>query len=506
MAGGLLVAAVALIYIGRLDQAAGLMVDDAWYIVLAKALAQGDGFRLISSATTEILPAVPPGFPALLAAVFWVTPSYPDNLMWLKLVSVVAMLLVGSVCWLDFTRNRGVPAPHATLLVVAIVLTPSLVFLATSTVMSECVFMLAQVLAVILVERIAREDAGDNRAPIVAGILTAIVLLIRTAGAALLIAAVAYLVIAKRRRQAAIFMGAIAVCMAPWIWYAREHAPTMEERLAHGGSIAFSYEQLLTMERIDDPLAGAASTGRMARRGASNIAGVLSRDMGAILLPSIYRGGNESGQEVISIGGPRGGSMGITTGTTTISLIFSAIVLAGWLLNRLERYAMPGLLLATSLVMMAPVGGQTFRYLVPLTPFIVLFFWHGLRGNVVARIAVMCLVGFHLMDHGVYLERKVNSTTEWIDDAREMNELMSWISTHVDASGFVATTNPGLVYLATGHRSIASAYHLRNWSSWKASGIRYVVATLGGIQLPEGQLGGRLLYRTSRSGLWIVEM
>ena len=49
---GLTVIAVA-IYALRLDDAAGLIVDDAWYILLAKALAGGDGYRLISSATIQ---------------------------------------------------------------------------------------------------------------------------------------------------------------------------------------------------------------------------------------------------------------------------------------------------------------------------------------------------------------------------------------------------------------------------------------------------------------------
>ena len=35
--------AIGVIYALRIDDVAGLMVDDAWYIVLAKALAQGEG-------------------------------------------------------------------------------------------------------------------------------------------------------------------------------------------------------------------------------------------------------------------------------------------------------------------------------------------------------------------------------------------------------------------------------------------------------------------------------
>ena len=72
--------AVLAIYILRLDHAAGLYVDDAWYIVLAKALWHGDGFRLISSAATPILPAFPPGFAMILAPVVGLTvPGHGDQ-------------------------------------------------------------------------------------------------------------------------------------------------------------------------------------------------------------------------------------------------------------------------------------------------------------------------------------------------------------------------------------------------------------------------------------------
>jgi len=71
------IAAVAAVYVLRLDSAAGLYVDDAWYIVLAESLWRGEGFRLISSATTPILPAFPPGFPLILAPIVGLFPSFP---------------------------------------------------------------------------------------------------------------------------------------------------------------------------------------------------------------------------------------------------------------------------------------------------------------------------------------------------------------------------------------------------------------------------------------------
>jgi hypothetical protein len=62
VAGLILTVLVLAIYVLRLNSGAGIMVDDAWYDVLAKALANGDGFRLIGSATTVIQSLYPPGF------------------------------------------------------------------------------------------------------------------------------------------------------------------------------------------------------------------------------------------------------------------------------------------------------------------------------------------------------------------------------------------------------------------------------------------------------------
>jgi hypothetical protein len=103
------VVAVFAIYLLRLDPAAGLYVDDAWYIVLARALWQGDGFRLISSAATPILPAFPPGFAMILAPVVGMTAAFPANVIALKAVSIVAMAGVGLATYYYLSRFSAVP-------------------------------------------------------------------------------------------------------------------------------------------------------------------------------------------------------------------------------------------------------------------------------------------------------------------------------------------------------------------------------------------------------------
>ena len=92
-------AAFAALYVLRLDDVAGVYVDDAYYVVLAQAIARGQGYALISSAVGPILPAFPPGFALLLAPVIAVTPEFPGNIAALKTVSIAAMLGVAALTY-----------------------------------------------------------------------------------------------------------------------------------------------------------------------------------------------------------------------------------------------------------------------------------------------------------------------------------------------------------------------------------------------------------------------
>lgn len=498
-------AGVVALYLLRVDNVAGLYVDDAWYILLGKALASGEGYRLISSATTPLLPVVPPGFPALLSIGFWISPSFPENLFLLKSISILAALGAGVVCWLDFTRHRNVPPAHATLLVAAATLTPAIVFLATSTVMAECVFTFGQLAAVVLVERIKRREPDYAAPAVIAGLATAAVILIRTAGAAVAVAAVAYLALGRRWRQLAIYAAVVAFAVTPWQLYSTAHAPTEAEREAHGGTIVYSYDRLLTTARLNDPNAGTLGVRDLMLRVKDNVFGIVVRDLGGIFVPSLYRGPAESGEETMSIGAPGQGSMGAAAGTMGVSLLFGVLIALGWIGTASERLAMPALLVATSIAIVTPVSVPTFRYIVPLTPYLLLFLWHGLGRRAVARVVLTCVVGFHLLDHTGYIQHKRAGTADWLVDARENDALLDWMVANVRGPGEVAASNPALVYLRTGRRTVASVRRTSNWERWRALGVRYVVSTLGD-SLPPRELNARLLFRTDQRGFWVVAM
>jgi hypothetical protein len=510
-----LVAAVLTIYVLRLNGAAGLMVDDGYYMMLAKALSEGEGYRLVSSATTAMVPLYPPGFPALLSIVFRLFPEFPQNVWLLKCVSIAAMLGVGLLTY-AYSRRRQMSQELAACVAVAIAITPAFVFLATSTVMSECVFTLFQLATVLLVHRSAdARDSGQARLFTIGAALTAgAIVLVRSAGLGLVLAVGLWFLKERMWKRAALFGSVAVLCILPWMLYARAHAPTPVERVLHGGSIVYSYGEQIWMRWAGDPASGTVTLREFPARVGVNIADVFGRGIGGLFIPTLFRGPAESGEEMVALGGAAGlgwGSMGSARATVLISLVLSGLVLLGFVRTAREHVTVAELLVPISFGIIFLWPFWTFRFVVPLAPYLFFYLVAGIRTVAplrVARIALICMIGLNLSDHLRYVldarDPERTARVSWLVQARETNEILEWMARNLDA-GSVATTNPGLVYLRTGHKTLSFERPLDDWSTWKSRGVRYV-ASFVAVELPVSSRGGfKLLYR-SPSGFWVIEI
>jgi hypothetical protein len=488
--------AIALIYFLRLNPAAGLIDDDAWYVLLARSLATGGGYRLPDGG----LPKYPPGFPLLLAPFFLAGTAFPSNVIALKLVSVAAMFGVG-VASVRYLERRSIPRPFALGAAAAIVLTPALVFLATSTLMSECVFTLALLVSVILVERAVR--AGTRTSVAAAGVMAAVTLLLRTAGAPLLIAAPLYFALKRQWSFAALFLVVSLACLAPWIAYSSS--------LPHSDTTS-SYTTELGRRWADDPSSGRASAREIPERLWRNTLDIFGRDVGALVLPELFRGPSESGEETISVGGAwslmASGSMGSARGTMVVSFVLSAVALVGFLAAFRRGCTVAEFLVPLSLGLIVIWPFWSFRFVVPLTPFLFFYLLNGVRAlsparwGSIARVGLACVVLMHIADHAIYIARPQASV--WMQNYDEVDGLLTWMQQHLDGPGDVAATNPALVTLRTGRTAVPSGEMVKNWDAWKARGVRYIVAFRGGVELP-GTRPYTLLYRTNRRGLFVAQ-
>ena len=504
--GALAALITAAVYLFRLDRVVGMYVDDAWYVLFGKALAAGHGYTMVNAPMPGLLPPGPPGFPALLSLVFLIQPAFPGNVFWLKSVSIAAMFGVAIMSYRYFVQ-RHVHETLAMALAVATAITPAFVFFATSTVMSECVFTLAQLGTVWLVNR-----STTTRSTIGAAICGALTVLTRTAGLALVLAVTLNLLATRRFRHALVFAMIAGLCVAPWFWYERAHTAPLVQRLQHGGAHVFTYGEQFWMRWAGDPTAGPVTIADVPVRVASNLVDVFGRDVGGIVLPTLYRGAAESGEEAIALGGYFApASMGSAPGAMVISFLLSAIALAGFAAAVRQGPTAAEFLVPISLAVTVLFPMWCFRFVLPLTPFLFFYLVSGIRVLAstrfvpVARIALLVVIGLNLLDHAQYMFKlHTRRPTDWIADAEEITAVTDWMGHHLPPDARVATTNPPLVYLSTGRQTVASNDLRANWQGWQARHIDYVASLLPS-QLPDPRLPYRVLYQSDHRRYWVIE-
>lgn len=517
---------VAPVYLLRLDRAAGLYVDDAWYIVLAKALWAGEGFRLISSATTPLLPAFPPGFPMILAPVVGVFPNFPDNVTALKMVSIAAMFGVGIAAYRYLLRACEAPPLVAGAVAAITVLTPAFVFLATSSVMAEATFTLAQLGFALAVDAVSRRrEQPSLRHVIGCGVIAGVTLLVRLAGIATIAAGVLYLARRRGWRTAAVCAAVAAACYAPWAAYAAANRAPLEQRAGHGGSIAYGYAELVLMRHGGEPGSGRVTPREIPSRVLFNVINIFGRDAGAFVFPAAYRGPDESGQEVFVLSGETGlRATGMGTGSlvVTISVAVSAVALIGFARRVRKRATVAEYITSLTIAMVVLVPARTFRYILPLAPFILFYFFCGIetiaawvrRGASPGvfgfgppfRVAAASVLALLVIEHVQYIQLARNGPPPaWLRDYEEARHVTDWINANLHDRTPIASSNPGLIYLTTGRKTVALSNPRTHLEEWQQIGVGYAVA-LHVAEIPPRSLNFEPLYESPRLKLWVMKL
>jgi hypothetical protein len=201
----------------------GVAFDDGLYVVLAKSLATGQGYRWLHVPGTPPATHFPPGYPALLALLWAIVPSFPANVLLFKIANA-CLLAAGAVGMAVFLRRRCAMPPLAAG-AVAIAGSISIPTLALSSmVMSEPLCFALLIPTLLLAERVGD---GERRvgyvvaAAVAAGALT----LVRSHAIAVVAALALVLLVNRRWRHAAIAVGASVATMLPWQIWVRAHEP-----------------------------------------------------------------------------------------------------------------------------------------------------------------------------------------------------------------------------------------------------------------------------------------
>ena len=96
------------------DGVSGAYHDDGIYVTVAKAIAQGDGYRLIHLPDAPVQTKYPFLYPAILAVIWKISPSFPGNLLLMQWVSLLSGAIAAGLSYLYLIRfgycSRGVAA------------------------------------------------------------------------------------------------------------------------------------------------------------------------------------------------------------------------------------------------------------------------------------------------------------------------------------------------------------------------------------------------------------
>lgn len=486
------------LYVLRLDHIAGLFVDDGWYVLLAQSLASGQGYTLANSPTPGVLPFYPPAFPFLLSLLYRLYPEFPNNVWLLKSLSVAAILSMGVIAYRYFTRERSLSPLWALGIVVIAVISPPLVFLATSTVMSECVFTFFTVAAIAVTERAVRlnkESLPLMRYIVAGSLLTAIAFLTRSIAIGLLLAALLYLAKERMWRAAVVFTAVFLICVAPWTIYAQRHAPTIEQRQDQGGMMTKSYSEWFWSKRAGVESAGTVTIAQLPQRVLTNVLEISGRDVGRLITTPIFEALRDPLEEA------KQNEVRETGRGSTIwfSFLLSIVALIGFISVVREKITLAEIAIAGQLGIIVLWPWETFRFVLPLTPFLIFYFVMGCRAifewaanfypvlgksfNSAMQLRlvgtlIVAIIAVNLYGHVSYLSKMYSdklSQPAWLTMFDDIEAMFRWVKSGVPQDAIIATPNPPMVYLYTKRKTVDAEAPAYKWDRWKQMGVNYLV-------------------------------
>lgn len=197
----------------------GIFHDDGVYLVLAKAIASGNGYRYLHIPGAPFATHYPPAYPLFLALLSQLAPPFPQNLTFLLLANAA---LLGLVAWGSARfaiRQLGWPSVAATAFALVGTLSLPLIQLAT-LVMSEVMFLALLFPLLLAAERQLATRRGAWR-DCALGMGAGGLALVRAHGIVLLLAFVIVLATRREWRRVALIILGAALLLAPWqLWVA----------------------------------------------------------------------------------------------------------------------------------------------------------------------------------------------------------------------------------------------------------------------------------------------
>ncbi len=419
----------------------GVNYDDGIYALLAKALAEGDGYRLTS--TPVELPAIkyPPVYPVSLVPFWALTAGRETALTAMKLANGVYIGIAAALCLMLLADRRILPLYLAAPVTLLGFVSGSMM-LVTAGLLSEPLYLLLLFSALWAAD--ATPSHATSRRWAMIGTFAGLVMLTRMVGVA---AVAAVLVGAWRRggrRSALIAAAGSSVLIVPWLLFTAVNAGRVPEALVPRYG---SYTQLYLSNLAGSP--GAAFQ-------------ILSTNVGAILQTL-------GGKLVPQAGGVIESLLGAALlgaallGARRISSTAPATAVYPWFyLGLIAVWSFPPfrflfilfpLLLALSVASVAPFFGRVAEAMRR---------GDGRAGGPARSAGMLALLAAVLAVNLGYVEARAVVRRVWdgaeFDKSASGIEVIEWVLNHTDSTAVIAYEFDPMIALYTGRRTVPNNY------------------------------------------------
>ncbi|MHB1265047.1 MAG: hypothetical protein ACYC1S_11630 [Gemmatimonadaceae bacterium] len=410
----------------------GAFYDDGTYLVLAKALATGQGYRHLNLPGSPEATHFPPGYPILLALCLRIAPDFQTGIAIAKLVNAALLPAVAIGSYGLCRRTIGWPIWAAAIVSLLGVLAPGILAM-NAALMSETLFLALLFPALMRAEALARGE-GQWRTALAVGLLIGALQLVRSVGLPLLGALLILLAMRRRWRDMAIVMAGTGAVVAPWLGWVSRHSPGVSPALS------FSYGSYRDWIQ---PALESRGWPFIAQVGVHNLSAHASY-LGYRFVP--WHGTLPTTLGFLCVVGAAVAAIVMLRRTAPVTLLF----LGGYI----------------ALVLVWPFAPDRFYYL--LEPFFAICvaaaigegwdLWSRRTTNarraavvVIAAAAVLC-VGF-VVDETVSIRtRRWESRQRLVHGA--LTPVVRWVATRTPPDAVVATDIDPMVYLYTGRRAV----------------------------------------------------
>jgi hypothetical protein len=465
-----ILAAAALAYwVAAAPERFGFYHDDALYVVTAKSLATGQGYRIISLPYEPAETKYPPLYPFLLSLIWRASPIFPANIPRLVALSAVAMLAFLSLVCL-YLVDRGYAARWvAVASVAAAALNWRTVILATAT-LSEALYAALSVGVLWFAE--AKAGTWPRRFPgLVLGIGMGLLVLTRTSGIALLVAVFVWHLIRRQTSKWLLsFCVASAIVLSWGLWVHANGTDSENFTAAYYTSYWRDWSDSLKS-------AGSAEHGNVAAF--ASLVGNQALRLMAVSLPVVclgldYRWHDGRDSTLVAVG-------------LLLAVATTAMLVVGFV-----KQCKPGVRLLhlyvlcyLGLHLVWPYTAHD-RFLMPLFPFLIVFLLgaitsahllvrkgaarpsnlYSLARTAAFGLLVSGIVLFALWQHASGLRRVLGPARHsYSAQASEDEEIARWIREHTGASDVLIGYRDPDYYLRTGRRMVRSSFVMQGTGS-----------------------------------------